>query len=382
VSALLEPYVSMFEKAFRLNVARPTAKEWVYALDSLRQAIVQCPRDLSHKFPKFLNRCPWCEIAAEGGPLFFVSIDVTVTGPLGDNITAVWAAISRIQRAPLPPKTAKDFAVPSVSPGALPLNAHGTRPIFVCGFFLYAIAFFLLINGANFPALIAAVFATGMVCEGRSTPEFIVEKKRRQTILAQVEQDIASTSAQLDDLIKKYNAEFEAKASELKQAYQRYSGLDRERQAEMQKLERDKQQLQMNDFLRGQLLSRANIPGVGEMRRRRLLSFGIGSALDVRSNLRIPGFGPTNMSHLLNWRAACEARFRFDPNRPIPPVEIQRLNLKIATLRSDLSSKLKAGPSTLSNLSVGAQGRYLQLTGQVEVAVRRRAQAQADCRLI
>ena len=87
------------------------------------------------------------------------------------------------------------------------------------------------------------------------------------------------------------------------------------------------------------------------------------------------------MSHLLNWRATCEARFRFDPNRPIPPVEIQRLNLKIATLRNDLSSKLKAGPSTLTNLSAGAQGRYLQLTGQLEIAVRRRAQAQADCRV-
>jgi DNA-binding helix-hairpin-helix protein with protein kinase domain len=379
VASLPEPYSSMFERAFRLNVPRPTAKEWVQALDSLRQALTRCSRDQSHWFPRYLSQCPWCEIASAGGPLFFVSVGVVAVGPLGDNAAAIWATISRIQRIPLPPK---DFAAPSVSPTALPLNAQRTRPVFVCGLFLYAIAFFLLIYGANFPALIAAVFATGMVCEGRSTPEFFAEKKRRRAMLAQVEQDIASTTAKLGDLISRYNAEFDAKTSELKQAYQRYSGLDREHQAEMQRLERDKQQLQMNDFLRGQLISWASIPGIGDVRKSRLLSFGIGSALDIRPNLQIPGFGPTNMSHLLNWRATCEARFRFDPNQPIPPVEMQRLNLKIGTLRTDLSSKLKAGPSTLTNLSAGAQGRYLQLTGQLEIAVRRRAQAQADCGLM
>ena len=124
-------------------------------------------------------------------------------------------------------------------------------------------------------------------------PSFSQEKKRRRAVLAQAEQDIVSTSAQLGDLIHRYNAEFDAKTSELKQVYQRYSGLDRERQAEMQRLERDKRQLQMNDFLRGQLISRASIPGIGDVRKGRLLSFGIGSALDIRPNLQIPGFGPS-----------------------------------------------------------------------------------------
>jgi DNA-binding helix-hairpin-helix protein with protein kinase domain len=381
VASLPEPYGPMFEMAFRLNVPRPTAKDWVQALDLLHQTVIRCSRDTSHSYPKFLSRCPWCEIAAAGGPLFFVSIDVVRIGPLGDDAAVIWAAISRIQCLRLLPKMAKDFSVPAVSPAPLPANAQGTRPVFVCGLVLYAIALLLLLAGAIFPALITAVFATGMVCEGRGTPEFVGEKKRRQAAVAQVERDITSTSAQLDDLVKKYKAEFEAKVSELKQAYQRYSGLERERQTEMQRLERDKQQLQLNDFLRGQLISRAKIPGIGDVRKHRLLSFGIGSALDLRRNLRIPGFGPTNMSHLLNWRATCEARFRFEPNQPIPPIEIQRLNLKIATLRTDLSSTLQAGPNTLTSLSAGAQGRYLQLTGQLEIAVRRRAQAQVDYRL-
>src|SRR5205823_918159 len=114
---------------------------------------------------------------------------------------------------------------------------------------LYALALVLLLTNAPFPALIAAVFATGMVCEGRGTLEFIAEKKRRRAALAQIEREITSVMAQLDDLIKKYNTEFDAKTSELKQAYNRYSGLPQEREAEMRTLEQQKHQLQLNDFL-------------------------------------------------------------------------------------------------------------------------------------
>src|SRR5213075_3065212 len=101
VASLPDTYTSLFERAFRLNVSRPTGAEWVRTLDSLQQSITGCSRDRSHRFPKFLNRCPWCEIAAAGGPLFFVSVDVSILGPVGGDATAVWAAISRIQRIQL-----------------------------------------------------------------------------------------------------------------------------------------------------------------------------------------------------------------------------------------------------------------------------------------
>jgi len=87
------------------------------------------------------------------------------------------------------------------------------------------------------------------------------------------------------------------------------------------------------------------------------------------------------MSHLINWRWTCEARFRFDPSKPVPSLEIQRINLKYSTLRSELSAKLKSGPAVLLALSAGAQGRYLQLSGQLEIAVGHRAQAEVDLRV-
>jgi DNA-binding helix-hairpin-helix protein with protein kinase domain len=379
VAELPDTYALMFEKAFRLNPSRPTAKEWVHTLDALLQTVVTCRNDKSHKFPEALGRCPWCQVASEGGPLFFVSTDVVVVGPLGDDIAAIWAAISRIQRLNL---VLKEPQLPSaISAVRLPENAKPTRAIFLCGLVLYLIAFLLLLAGSIFLAIIAAVFATGMVCEGRSTPEFIAERNRRRSISSQLERDVTAIRAQIDEVIKKYNSEFDRTSAELRQAYQRFSGLDRERQLDLQALERDKRQLQLNEFLRTQLVSRAKISGIGFMRRQLLLSFGVGSALDVRPSLQIPGIGPTYISYLMNWRRSCETRFRYDPSRGIPTLELQRINLKFTTLRNDLSTKLKLGPTSLTNLSAGSQGRFLQLQGQLEIAFRRLAQARADVKL-
>lgn len=381
VAALGEPYVAMFERAFRLEVARPTANEWVGALDSLQSNLTRCSQDSSHLFPKHFKSCPWCDIAAAGGPLFFVSIDVTAVLPSTGGVEVVWAAICRVQRVALVPKSVKDFVVPAVEATALPQGIHKTNPLFIVALCLLAAALWLFFAGGPFLAVIAGVFAVGMLCEGRREPEFVAEGKRRQSVLSQTERDIAAFSMQLAELSKNYESAFAAKAAELKQAYDRYRGSERERASEMQTLERKKQELQLNEFLRAQLISQAKIPGIGNTRKTRLLSFGIGSALDIGINVRIPGFGPANMSHLVNWRMSCEARFRFEPTRPVPAIEVQRLNMRITASRDSLLSVLKAGPGTLTTLSAGAQGRYLQLQGQLEIAIRRRAQAEADCRL-
>jgi hypothetical protein len=83
----------------------------------------------------------------------------------------------------------------------------------------------------------------------------------------------------------------------------------------------------------------------------------------------------------MNWRWSCESRFQYDPTRGVPGVELQRVNLKFTTVRDDLSRKLKLGPTSLTTLSAGAHGRYLQLEGQLEMTLRRAAQARADLEL-
>jgi DNA-binding helix-hairpin-helix protein with protein kinase domain len=340
------------------------------------RTIVQCRSDKSHKFPSALGGCPWCGIASQGGPLFFVSTDVAAVGVLGDNVAAIWAAILRIQRVQL--SVNEQQPREALSPTPLPPNAKSLRVTFVLGLLLHLIAVVILFTGNIFLAVIAGVFATAMVCDGRGTPEFVEEKKRRASLSAQIEANITTLRSQLADVTTKYNSEFDKVNADLRQIYQRLSGLDREKLNEVQQLEKNKFEHQLNEYLRTQLISRAKIPGIGNTRKQRLLSYGVGSAFDVRRHLQIPGFGPTYMAYLMYWRGSCEARFKFDATRGVPPVEIQRVNLKFAALRNDLTSKLKLGPTTLTNLSAGAQGRFLQLQGQLVIGLGRLAQARAD----
>ena len=380
VGALPDLYSSMFEKAFRLNASRPTAKEWTYALDALAKTIVQCRNDKSHKFPESLGRCPWCQIFSEGGPLFFVSTAAVIAGPLGGDIAAVWAAISQVQRVELVLKEPQ-LVASAISPTPLPENAKSTRPVFVVGWIFFVLAVVLLLANSLFLALIVALFAIGMVCEGPGTPEFVAEKQRRKAASSQMEQEVAGIRARINDVITKYDLEFAKLSTDLREAYQRFSRLDRERQSELQSLENNMRELQLNEFLRGQLISRGQIPGIGYARKQTLLSYGVGSAADIRRTLQVPGIGPTYISRLMNWRWSCESRFRYDPSRGVPATEVQKVNLKFTTLRNDLSTKLKRGPALLTTLSAGAQGRYLQLQGQFEMASRRLTQARADLKL-
>jgi hypothetical protein len=84
----------------------------------------------------------------------------------------------------------------------------------------------------------------------------------------------------------------------------------------------------------------------------------------------------------MEWRRFCESNFRFNAAAPIPPQEIQQLNARMMTLRNQLVSDLKQGPQLLANLGAGARSRIAQLEAQLDVAVRRQAQAAADMKCV
>jgi|GEM_PF-6541790 len=60
---------ALFTTAFTEQGARekrPTAQEWVAALDDLRQHIQQCAVTAMHAYPDHLTRCPWCALEKQG----------------------------------------------------------------------------------------------------------------------------------------------------------------------------------------------------------------------------------------------------------------------------------------------------------------------------
>ena len=86
LSQVPDDIAGLFERAFRLPAglqaspqARPTATDWLEALERLKRSIVACPQRRGHTFAAVgTSVCPWCEIASAGGPDLFVSAQILV----------------------------------------------------------------------------------------------------------------------------------------------------------------------------------------------------------------------------------------------------------------------------------------------------------------
>lgn len=73
IAIVPKPIQAMFTKAFTENGPngkRPTAEQWVAALDGLRATLKTCATFSTHVYPGNLSRCPWCELKDRGVDLF------------------------------------------------------------------------------------------------------------------------------------------------------------------------------------------------------------------------------------------------------------------------------------------------------------------------
>jgi DNA-binding helix-hairpin-helix protein with protein kinase domain len=92
----------------------------------------------------------------------------------------------------------------------------------------------------------------------------------------------------------------------------------------------------------------------------------------------VPGFGRHLKSLLLNWRQQCEARFRFNPAGPLPQKQLHELDLRMGELRRCLELELRAGPQSLSEISVIAERKLRECEARTASLVLKGIQAEAD----
>ncbi len=129
MAKLPEQLALMFERAFSRGAdtphARPSALEWVSALDQLEHTLQRCTPSPTHIFPRTIHRCPWCSIRNDGGPDFFppptaklsnhIPLVSASAGPF--DLSATW---SQIQAVPSPQKL---WVSVGFTPTALPTPA-------------------------------------------------------------------------------------------------------------------------------------------------------------------------------------------------------------------------------------------------------------------
>lgn len=67
------PVEQLFVRAFlsKKVSARPTALEWMHALEDLLCSLLDCNHNVTHRYPPSTGWCPWCHVERYGRPALF-----------------------------------------------------------------------------------------------------------------------------------------------------------------------------------------------------------------------------------------------------------------------------------------------------------------------
>jgi DNA-binding helix-hairpin-helix protein with protein kinase domain len=113
---------NLLERAFNQGsiqpTSRPTPKEWVQELDTLKNGLRSCSQNPIHKYSGNLQSCPWCSLEQSSGVLYFLSSISRVVGDIFD-INRAWAKIQAIQlptKIGFPAQVPKNFTPAPLNP--------------------------------------------------------------------------------------------------------------------------------------------------------------------------------------------------------------------------------------------------------------------------
>jgi DNA-binding helix-hairpin-helix protein with protein kinase domain len=93
------PVAELFERAFSMSAARdgrPSAVEWIDALEILASKLVECRIGVAHRYLASLPECPWCRIEAATGVALFSTAVPEATTSLFD-LTSFWQQVVAIE---------------------------------------------------------------------------------------------------------------------------------------------------------------------------------------------------------------------------------------------------------------------------------------------
>lgn len=375
---------AMFHLAFTdrgASGSRPTAQQWVAALDGVRGRLKKCSVSSMHVYPDHLSKCPWCALEQQGVP-FFMDLGATYTQTAtGFVLIHAWALI---QAVPAPPALSlPDPSGISVTPQPVPSNvpSEGTITFYRCLAVGIAIAVAVFAQKAWFLGVIVG-FSGWAVAGSTGSSERSAERTRRKTNLNAAKQEY-------DELVARAQREagpegFLSKRTELANRRDEYQALPQAQKQELDKLHSTAQERQRLKFLDTCFIDSASITGVGPARKAALRSFGIETAADATRNRvrQVRGFGEGLTRAVMDWKASCERRFVFNPANAVSAADRNAVLAKFGARRVAIESTLAGGAAELQRFRQRATSQMTTLQPQLERAATKLAQAQKDLSLL
>lgn len=353
---------------------RPTARQWVTALDELRATLRTCSKARSHVYPGHLAACPWCAMANDPFPDTHAAVAANV--PVFD-LEKAWALVDAV-RAP-----GSFGAIPSHTahaPTPAPATKHGEGSrMWLVGLIVGA-----LLAGAYVAALPWLVFVAlgvGAVLrplarghDGR--PE--IERRRAALIAAESEYNAAVAALQAG--VRACDNEFRKQREHAHQAAALLRKRPEALAQALHKLDGMARAYHLQKHLEQFYIDDVRIRGLGPARKASLQSFGIETAADVvEADVRqVKGFGGALTQALLDWRASHERSFVFSAQMRPPASEVAKIHQQERAMRTPVESHLRKAPDVLRGLIAEAQRQHGMLLPRVDAAARAHAQALAD----
>lgn len=350
ISIVPDPVQAMFTLAFTENGAkgsRPTAQQWVTALDGLRGQLKRCATTSMHVYPGQLSRCPWCAFEDQGITYFVdVRVGITPTGITGFILAQVWAAIAAVQ-----------------SPTAIPLPNIAT----------------IVVTPTPLPAGAERWSWQNLISGGA---ERKAERAKRQAARDAAREEYSLIVAQV--WRENSSEAFAKKKQDLARLRDEYQQLSEREKAEIANLHATAEARQKHKFLERHFLDTAAISGVGPAKKAALRSFGIETAADVTWNkvISVKGFGEVLTRAVVDWRKACERQFVFNPNLAVTEADKNAVRAKIVTRKRALEITLNAGAAELQRLRQDMISKAKTLSTALQAASQKLAQSQADLNVI
>ena len=381
--SLVSPEIAqLFERAFTevgTQTGRPSAAQWVAALDIFRRQLRTCGVDHVHKFPAHLSTCPWCEIEGRSGMQFFLPMLSPGVLPADASATTeqIWQRICQITPPPRLPDydaASKLDATAAVVPRELRLKAWMYRGGLLAGLLGLGAAL------ASWPDLAPLWLLTAVALVGFALPHdpYTEIRALRAQALRAAQKNFSTVATRYRQLAEVHA--FADKVQQLTRAKKDYDRLPRLEHLERMKLRGSVRDTQLAKYLAGFLVADAKIGLLGPGRKATLASFGIETAAEVNALAlaRIRGFGETHKADLLSWRRELESKFLFNAARGVDPQDEAALVARFVAQKSRLDTTVREGLSELQKLRADLLRMRHATRALLDSAARDLSQAQAD----
>lgn len=392
LAAVSSEVAALFKRAFLEIENRPTAREWIAALGAMSESLQECATNTGHYYLNNLAKCPWCQLEAKTGVMFFPArftgnfgadgeLDLYTLGQLIDAIKAPevsqeLAVINQNQlvtTANLPPSSKLRQTLTNYNTGLTAyLGVLGLAIVLLVAFVGYSFLFYVF----------QLAFGGFWLCWGIIKTLSKTASEETQLALDAAYQKWETFKEQSSK--KTVLADFDRKRDELKTAIKEYSELPKLKNARVAELENERRQNMLEFYLSGFPIDESDIDGLGKMRLQTLQTNNIKTAADV-TQLQfqtVPNIGKELRRRLFDWRGELEKQFVFKPSDNHKQTVQTQAENDIANIRFQLEARLRGGLPELQQIAANTNSRNRNLTEQAEVLRREVQQAESDSKRI